>query len=399
MNSKTQDFVTHHAEAVKWSYMTPHGCDLLEQELEEILDNEEPKAGPNAPRDKHLEKIEGRIHEIIERLKTACVIDPTKRINRNSVGFGATITYARDGQESTVTLLGCDEARLNSDYVDWDSELGMDIRYSHYGGKNIKIVKVEYPSSPKKTEDYQKTDFSFKEYRDGIFTFNVSESDKIIILDFLRDVSERIYNRFINIFEDHDTTIHNFIDHLTEQNNVQNSVLTLHEQEFWYLIPYFRMSHDDPELRTVIPKEIVKTIFEALKEAEETIFIQLEKEQVTLKLKSASKEFVEFYASERDIYIMAQFLRYARDADMAYYQALVDVDILTELIRKLEDKQIENGVLNLSYYDEFYNIYSMYRVHKNFAGQRFDGTGYRRNIFLETLKRLDVASDINLVEA
>lgn len=394
MNSKTQDFVTHHAEAVKWDYMTPHGCDLLEQELEELLDNEEPKAGPNAPRDKHLEKIEGRIHEIIERLKTACVIDPTKRINRNSIGFGATVTYEQNGKQSTVTLVGHDEAALDKNKIDWDSDLAKSFVYPYYRDKTITILNVEYPDNPVKSREYKNTDISFKEYRDGIFTFNASESDKIIILDFLRDVSERIYNRFINIFEDHDKTMHHFIDHLTEQDNIEDGVLTLHEQEFWYLIPYFRMVHDDFELRTIIPEDIVKTIFEALKEAEETVFIQLDKEEVTLKLKEASKEHIKFYATERDIYIMAQFLRYARDADMYYYQGSVDVDIVTEVLRKLEDKKIENGILHLSYDDEFYDLYSMYRVHKNFAGQRFDGTGYRRKIFLETLERMRAAAEM-----
>jgi len=382
MNSKTQDFVTHHAEAVKWDYMTPHGCHLIEKELEELLENE------GTPRDKHVEKIEGRIHEIIERLKTACVIDPTKRINRNSVGFGATVTYEQNGRQSTVTLVSHDEAALDKNKIDWDSGLSKSFIYPYYRDKTITILNVEYPANPVKSREYKKTGFSFIGYEGGIFSFHATQNDKIIILNFLRDISERLYNRFINIFEDHDKTMHHFIDHLTEQNNIQNDILTLHEQEFWYLIPYFRMVHDNFELRTVVPEDIVKTIFEALKEAEETIFIQLEKEQVTLKLKEASKEFVEFYATERDIYIMAQFLRYARDADMYYYQGSVDVDTVTEVLRRLEDKKIENGILRLSYANEFYDIYSMYSVHENHAGQRFDGTGYRRRLFLETLERM-----------
>ncbi len=390
MNTEAQDFVTHYAGVVKWNYMTPQSCRLLEQELDELLENETPKAGSNAPR----YELEGRIHEIMERLKTACVIDPEKRINRDSIGFGATVTYEQNGRQSTVTLVGCDEAALDEDKIDWDSDLAKSFVYPYYRDKTITILNIEYPDNPEKTKEFKSTDFSFMGYEDGIFSFNASLDDKIIILEFLRDISERLNKRFINIFDEHDKTIHHFIDHLHDQDNIEDGILTLHEQEFWYIIPYFRMVHDDIELRSIIPEDIVKTIFEALKEAEETIFIQLEKEQVTLKLKESSKEHTKFYATQRDIYIMAQFLRYARDADMYYYQGSVDVDIVTEILRKLEDKKIENGILCFSNTGEFDDIYSMYSVHKNHTGKRFDGTGCRRKLFLETLERIRPAARI-----
>ena len=69
--------------------------------------------------------------------------------------------------------------------------------------------------------------------------------------------------------------------------------------------------------------------------------------------------------------------------------------LLTELIRKIEDKKIENRVLSFSYRDEFQNIYSMYKIQEGFVGNRYDGKGYRRSIFEETLKRLDSVRKLN----
>lgn len=375
-----QDFVTHHEEAVKWNYMTPHGYEALKQEAKKLDAENSPEAT------ERLTEIEGY-------LKKACVIDPSKRINTNTIGFGATVTFIQNDQKSTVTIVGCDEADSDQNKISWYSELTSSLRYSR-NNKEIQILDVEYPSKSKNPKEYQRSDFSFIGYEDGVFSFHANDSDKIIILDFLRDISEQLYNRFINIFEDHDKTLYHFIDHLHDQVNIEDGILKLHEQEFWYTLPYFRMVHDDFELKTVIPKEIVEAIYMALWEAEEVIFEQLDKNGITLELKETSDELVEFHATDRDIYNIAQCLRYIRDADLRYYQHFLDVDLLTELIRKIEDKKIENGVLKLSYWDEFHNIYRMYQIQKDSVGNRYDGKGYRSGIFKETLKRLAPASKL-----
>ena len=307
-----QDFVTHHEETVKWNYMTPHGYEALKQEAKK-LDTE------NSP-----EAIE-RLTEIEGHLKKACVIDPSKRINTKTVGFGATVTYIQEDQKNTVTIVGCDEAKTEQSKISWYSELTSNLRYCS-SNKKIQILDVEYPSEPKNPKEYERTDFSFIGYEDGVFSFHANDSDKIIILDFLRDISERLYNRFINIFEDHDKTLYHFIDHLHDQNNIENGILKLHEQEFWYILPYFRMVQDDFELRTIIPEDIAEAIYIALWEAEEFIFEQLDKDGMTLELKETSDELVEFYATSRDIYNIAQCLRYIRDADLHYYEHVLDVD-------------------------------------------------------------------------
>lgn len=86
-------------------------------------------------------------------------------------------------------------------------------------------------------------------------------------------------------------------------------------------------------------------------------------ENITLKFKDGNQEHVDFFASETDKNLITEFLQYAHDEKIVYYEALVDQDALSDLIGDLEGKTISDGVLNLSYL-EFWTIHTLYNMHK-----------------------------------
>ncbi len=153
------------------NYIRPQGLSALQDELRILLRVERPKvvevvhwAAGNGDRSengdylygkKRLREIDRRIRFLTKRIESAAVVDPNRQTRRDQVFFGATVTYAyADGTENTVTIVGIDEADLESGLVSWISPIAralmkafegdmVDIRTP--GGKErIEIVAIRY---------------------------------------------------------------------------------------------------------------------------------------------------------------------------------------------------------------------------------------------------------------
>jgi transcription elongation factor GreB len=120
------------------NYMTPQGHRKLQDELRQLLRVERPKvvetvawAAGNGDRSENgdyiygkrrLREIDRRIRFLSKRLESAEVVDPAQQKNRDQVFFGATVTYANDrGIETTITIVGIDEADFARGQVSWIS--------------------------------------------------------------------------------------------------------------------------------------------------------------------------------------------------------------------------------------------------------------------------------------
>lgn len=154
------------------NYMTHAGHDRLRAELLHLLDVERPKvveivhwAASNGDRSengdylygkKRLREIDRRIRFLTKRLDIAEVVDPSVHHGKDQVFFGATVTYAReDGSETTVTIMGIDEADSAQGQVSWVSpvaqallkaRVGDEVRLrTPAGWENLEVVEVNYP--------------------------------------------------------------------------------------------------------------------------------------------------------------------------------------------------------------------------------------------------------------
>ncbi len=157
------------------NYITPQGYARLRAELLQLIDDERPKvveavhwAAKNGDRSengdylygkKRLREIDRRIRFLTKRLEIAEVSDPSLHHGGDQVFFGATVTYADDdGAETTVTILGIDEADSHSGQVSWISPIarallkareGDSVRLlTPRGPQDIEILRVHYPGPP-----------------------------------------------------------------------------------------------------------------------------------------------------------------------------------------------------------------------------------------------------------
>jgi transcription elongation factor GreB len=141
------------------NYMTPRGHRRLQDELRRLLREERPQvvetvawAAGNGDRSENgdyiygkrrLREIDRRIRFLAKRLEDAEIVDPRRQTRRDQVFFGATVTYA-DGQggETTVTIVGVDEADLARDEVSWLSPIARALLKSRPGD----VVELRAPS-------------------------------------------------------------------------------------------------------------------------------------------------------------------------------------------------------------------------------------------------------------
>jgi transcription elongation factor GreB len=120
------------------NYIRPQGLARLQEELRHLTRVERPQvvevvswAAGNGDRSengdylygkKRLREIDRRIRFLTKRIENAEVVDPARQPRRDQVFFGATVTYAReDGRETTVTIVGVDEADFEHGLVSWIS--------------------------------------------------------------------------------------------------------------------------------------------------------------------------------------------------------------------------------------------------------------------------------------
>lgn len=139
--------------------ITPAGLARLQSELRALLHVERPKvvetvawAAGNGDRSengdyiygkKRLREIDRRVRFLTKRLEIAEVVDQSRQLNRDRVYFGATVTYVnhRD-EETTVRIVGVDEARLEASEISWVSPVARALMKAEEGD----VVKVMTPS-------------------------------------------------------------------------------------------------------------------------------------------------------------------------------------------------------------------------------------------------------------
>jgi transcription elongation factor GreB len=156
------------------NYMTRAGHERLRAELLHLLDVERPKvvevvhwAASNGDRSengdylygkKRLREIDRRIRFLTRRLDIAEVVNPSLHHGHDQVFFGATVTYmTEDGQETTVTILGIDEADTSAGQISWiapvaqallKARMGDEVRLRTPGGwQTLEVLDVMYPAS------------------------------------------------------------------------------------------------------------------------------------------------------------------------------------------------------------------------------------------------------------
>ena len=147
------------------NYMTPEGHRRMREELQRLLREERPKtvevvawAAGNGDRSengdylygkKRLREIDRRVRFLSKRLETAVVVDPAAQNNREQVFFGATVTYAReDGAEQTVTIVGIDEADVETGRVSWISPIARALLKAREGD----VVELRTPAGAERIE-------------------------------------------------------------------------------------------------------------------------------------------------------------------------------------------------------------------------------------------------------
>ena len=151
--------------------MTPHGYEVLREELRWLLREERPRiteivswAAGNGDRSengdylynkKRLREIDRRVRYLTKRTESAEIVDPKNQRGLEQVFFGATVTYARaDNSEITVKLVGVDEADLDKGKINWASPVGRALMKLRIGGsadvrvdghvETIEVVKIKY---------------------------------------------------------------------------------------------------------------------------------------------------------------------------------------------------------------------------------------------------------------
>ncbi|QHE75569.1 transcription elongation factor GreB [Hydrogenophaga sp. PBL-H3] len=155
------------------NYITRAGYDRLRAELFTLIDDERPKiveivhwAASNGDRSengdylygkKRLREIDRRIRFLTRRLEIAEVVDASQHFGGDQVFFGVTVTYADDaGTETTVTILGVDEADSAQAQISWVSpvarallkaKVGDVVRLIVPGGaQELEVLAVSYPA-------------------------------------------------------------------------------------------------------------------------------------------------------------------------------------------------------------------------------------------------------------
>ena len=153
------------------NYMTPAGHARMQAEFIHLVKTERPEvvsvvswAAGNGDRSengdyiygkKRLREIDRRLRFLTKRLENCVVVDPSRQENTDCVFFGATVTIMdEEGQETTYSIVGMDEADPGQGRISWISplaralikaRLGDTIRFQSPGGlRELEIVAIEY---------------------------------------------------------------------------------------------------------------------------------------------------------------------------------------------------------------------------------------------------------------
>lgn len=160
------------------NYITRAGYDRLRAELFTLIDDERPKvveivhwAASNGDRSengdylygkKRLREIDRRIRFLTRRLEIAEVVDASLHHGGDQVFFGATLTYADDaGAETTVTILGVDEADSAQGQISWVSPVARALLKAKVG----EVVRLVVPGG---TQELEGLSVSYPAPSDGV---------------------------------------------------------------------------------------------------------------------------------------------------------------------------------------------------------------------------------------
>jgi len=141
------------------NYITPDGMERLKAERRQLWNVDRPEivrvvewAAGNGDRSengdyiygkKRLREIDRRLRFLDKRLAAAEPVDPTRQTRRDTVFFGATVTYARaDDSETTVTICGIDETTFGEARISWTSPVASALMRKQVGD----TVKVRTPA-------------------------------------------------------------------------------------------------------------------------------------------------------------------------------------------------------------------------------------------------------------
>lgn len=140
------------------NFVTPDGAERLRSELHRLADEERPQvaAGPDdADRKRQLARLEQRISQLEETLRTAIVMPPPESADeRREVRFGASVTVQRASGEATYRIVGVDEADFDRGWVSYlapvarallNARLGDRVRFRFPSGEeDLEIVAIRY---------------------------------------------------------------------------------------------------------------------------------------------------------------------------------------------------------------------------------------------------------------
>ena len=107
---------------------------------------------------RRLREIDRRLRFLTRRLAHAEIVDPAAQTRRDTVFFGATVTYATEAdEERRVTIVGVDEADLAEGKISIGSPVALALLRARVGdevtvrtprGREIlEVIRVAYPPS------------------------------------------------------------------------------------------------------------------------------------------------------------------------------------------------------------------------------------------------------------
>lgn len=117
------------------NYVTPHGKELLEKE-KATLEKERTALSTKdeTQRRRELSMIDGKLKLLLERLKTAQVIQP-KSQNQAEVRFGAIVKFKMNGNLQEFQIVGVDEANVKEKKISFTSPLAKAMSSKKEGDK------------------------------------------------------------------------------------------------------------------------------------------------------------------------------------------------------------------------------------------------------------------------
>jgi transcription elongation factor GreB len=107
---------------------------------------------------RRLREIDRRIRFLTKRLDLAEVVDPARSAGSDQVYFGATVRFLRDtGSESSVTIVGIDEAAPLENRVSWVSPIARSLLKARVGDcvtlhtpggiEELEVLEINYPGA------------------------------------------------------------------------------------------------------------------------------------------------------------------------------------------------------------------------------------------------------------